>query len=125
MVVILRLPHLVLTDVGDDHGVTFCLAPQIIDHVRGIQMSVIGKILNVPHRRILLRDVDLRPPLGMPVRLHQRQESLQDFAQISDQRHVHLHELVDFRPVNLHVNFLGLLRVGIELAGNTVIKAHT
>ena len=53
-----------------------------------------------------------------------RQQPLQDFAQIADQRHIHVHVLVDFRAVDLDVNFLGLLRIGVELAGHAVVEAH-
>ena len=49
---------------------------------------------------------------------------MEDFAQVADQRHVHMDVLVDLRPINLHVNFLGFLRIGVELAGHAVIEAH-
>ncbi len=69
--------------------------------------------------------LDLRPPRGMAARFHRRQQPLQNFAQVADQRHVYRHVLVDFGPIDLHVNFLGLHRVGIELAGHPVVEAHT
>ena len=46
MMVVLRLPHLVLPDVGHDHGVAVPGgAPEIVDHMRGIEVSVIRQEL--------------------------------------------------------------------------------
>ncbi len=50
VVVVLRLPHLVLAHVGNDDGVPLGLSPQSVDHVRGVKMAVVGKVLNVADR---------------------------------------------------------------------------
>ena len=55
VLVVLRFPHLVLAHVGHDHGIAVAsLAPQIVDDVRGVEMSVVGKLLNVAHRGVAL-----------------------------------------------------------------------
>ena len=56
VVVVLRFPHLVLADVGDDDGVAVLRrAPQVVDDVRGIEVAVVGQRLDVADRRISLR----------------------------------------------------------------------
>ena len=47
MLIILRCPHLVLPNIGDDQRFSFGMTPQVIDHVGSIQMPVIWQILNV------------------------------------------------------------------------------
>ena len=49
---------------------------------------------------------------------------MQNSAQIADERHVHLHVLVDFRGIDFNVNFLGVRRVSLQIAGHAVVKAH-
>jgi hypothetical protein len=38
----------VLADVGDDDRVAAGLAPEIVDDVRGVEMSAVGQVLDVP-----------------------------------------------------------------------------
>ncbi len=57
-------------------------------------------------------------------RLHARQQLLEDFAQIADQRHIHLDVLVDLGGIDFDVDLLGILRVGLEIAGDAVVEAH-
>ena len=122
---VLRFPHLVLADVGYDHGVAVAgLAPQVVDDVRGVEMSVVGKLLNVPHRGIAFQLVDRIQPFGVINRLDARQQLLEHFAQIADQRHVHLDVLIDFRGIDFDVDLLGVLRVGLEIAGDAIVEAH-
>ena len=49
VVVILRLPHLVLANVGDDDGFAVRFFPQIVDDMRGVKMSVVREALDVAH----------------------------------------------------------------------------
>ena len=49
---------------------------------------------------------------------------MQHFAQIADQRHIHLDVLVDFGGIDLDVDLLGILGVGLEIAGDAVVEAH-
>ena len=87
-------------------------------------MSVVGKLLNVAHRGIALETVDGIQPLAVVHRLHARQQFLQDFAEIADQRDVHFHVLVDFGGIDLDVNLLGILGVSLQIAGHPVVEAH-
>ena len=72
-------------------------APQIVDHVRGVEVAVVGQILNVAHGGVALEPVDIGEPLVAVLRLQVRQQFAQDGLQIADQRDVHLHVLVDLR----------------------------
>ena len=49
VVEILRLPHLVLAHVGDDDGVAAGDAPQVVHHVRRVEVAGVGQILDVAH----------------------------------------------------------------------------
>ncbi len=75
--VVLRRPHLVLSDVGDNQGVALGGAPQIVDHVGGVEMTVVGQVLDVAHGRIAAVFVDARQPVGAVLGLQVRQELLQ------------------------------------------------
>jgi hypothetical protein len=55
VVVVLRLPHLVLPNVGDDDGVlTAGRAPQVVDDMRRIQVTIVRQRLNVADRGVPL-----------------------------------------------------------------------
>ena len=63
VVVVLRFPHLVLADVGDDDRVAVARrAPEVVDDVRRIQVPVVGQRLDVADRRVALDAVDVRQP---------------------------------------------------------------
>ncbi len=49
MVVVLRFPHLVLANVGHNDRIAVRLTPEVVDHVGGVQMAVVGQVLNIPH----------------------------------------------------------------------------
>src|SRR6266851_3904651 len=71
VLVILRFPHLVLAHVRDDDGVALPrLAPQIVDDMRGIEVAIIGQILNVADGRVTLEPVDISKPLATFLHLH-------------------------------------------------------
>src|SRR6202022_3234649 len=74
VLVVLRFPHLVLADVGHHHRIAAAgLTPQIVDHMRRVQVAVVGKFLDVAYRRITLQTVDGVQPLAMIDRLNARQ----------------------------------------------------
>ena len=64
VLVVLRLPHLVLADVGDDDGLAVGRMPEVVDDMRGVEVAVVGKVLNVAYRRIALHRIDLAQPRG-------------------------------------------------------------
>ncbi len=64
LLVVLGGPHLVLADIGDHQGFALGEAPQVVDHVRGIQVAVIGQVLDIAHGAVALHLVDVRQPLG-------------------------------------------------------------
>src|SRR6185503_2718592 len=39
VLVVLRFPHLVLADVGDDERLAFGETPDVVDHVRGVEVA--------------------------------------------------------------------------------------
>ena len=87
-------------------------------------MPVVGKFLNVAYGGIALQPVDRIQPLAVIHGLYAGQQLLQYFTQISNQRHVHFYVLVDFGRIDLDVNLLGILSVGLQVARNPVVKAH-
>ena len=125
MLVILRFPHLVLADVGDDYRVAVArFVPQIVDHVRGVEMAVVGQILNIADGGIALQ-----PPTCAT---HSRRScistrgisSCRICPQIADKRHIHFHVLVDFGGIDINVNFLRVLSVSFQAAGHAVVEPH-
>ena len=63
--VVLRFPHLVLADVGDDDRLVGSRgAPEIVDHVRSIEMPIVGQRLDVAHGRIAAGLADRGEPLA-------------------------------------------------------------
>ena len=52
-----------LADVGHDDRVAVGDAPEVVDHVRRIQVPVVGQVLDVADRRVALELVDVRQPL--------------------------------------------------------------
>src|SRR5579864_2463608 len=53
-----------------------------------------------------------------------RQQLLEDFAGVADERGIDLDVLVDFRAIDLDVNFAGFFGVIAQVAGDTIVKAH-
>jgi hypothetical protein len=124
VLVVLRLPHLVLADVGDDHGVAVGLAPQIVDDVRRVEVPVVGQVLDVADGGIALELRDAAEPLGMLGLRRERQQVRQHFAQVADQRHVHVDVLVHFGRIDLDVDLLRVERVGLQVARDAVVEPH-
>ena len=54
VLVVLRLPHLVLADVGDDDRLALGDAPDVVDDVRGVEVAVVGQVLDVADRGVAL-----------------------------------------------------------------------
>ena len=65
MFVILRFPHLVLANVCHHDGIALAsLTPEIVNHVCGVEMTVVGKILNVPDGSIAFQFVYVMQPFS-------------------------------------------------------------
>ena len=47
MLIVLRFPHLVLTDVAHDERFAFSQAPEIVDDVGREQPTVVGQVADV------------------------------------------------------------------------------
>src|SRR5579859_2073437 len=122
--VILRFPHLVLADVGDDDGLAIGFLPQIVDDVSGVEVAVVRKSLDVADGGIALEFADVAKPVAALAMFKAREKLLQDLAGVADQRGVHLHVFVDFGTINLDVNLAGVLGVGAEIAGDAIVKTH-
>ena len=125
MLVVLRLPHLVLANVGDDDGLAVGRVPQIVHHVRGVEVSGVGQILDVAHRALALHRIHLAQPCGFAIaRREVRQQGFEHLGQIADERHVDLNVLVDLRRIDLDVDLLRVDCVSCERASNAIIEAH-
>jgi len=64
-VIVLRLPHLVLADVGDDNGFAAGFLPKVVDDVSGVEMPVVGQTLNVKYSGIALEFGDVTNPCAV------------------------------------------------------------
>src|SRR5271157_4461281 len=125
MLVVLRLPHLVLADVGYyDRVAVARLVPQIVDDMRGIEMAAVGQILDVAHGGIALQLVDGIQPLAAVDGFDVRQQFQQNLPQIADQGNIDLDVLVDLVGSDIDVNLFCVGRVGFQRAGDTVVEAH-
>ena len=124
VVKVLRLPHLVLTHVGYDNCVAAGDAPQIVHHVRGVQVAGVGKVLDVADRHRALAGFDGLEPCRAVAAGDTRQQFLEHRAQIADEGNVNLDVLVDLGRIDFDVNLLGLQRVGTGRAGDAIVKAH-
>src|ERR1035441_54479 len=54
----------------------------------------------------------------------QRQQRVEDFAEVADEGYVGMDVLVDLGGVDLDVDLLGAGRVAGEVAGDAVVEAH-
>ena len=123
--VILRRPHLVLTHIrGHDRAAAGRL-PNIRDEMRHVQLAVFIPVHDAALVRFGLPAVDLGFPILVVVFIHQGDEVAQDGLQITDQWHIGIDVLVQFRRVDLNVDLLRARRIGLKRTGHTVIEAHT
>ncbi len=99
-------------------------APQVVHHVRGIEMAGVGQVLDVAHRNGALARFNRLEPCRSIAPCDARQQIFKHCAQIADQRDIDLDVLVDFGWIDLDVNLLGLQRVGAQRAGHAIVKAH-
>ena len=125
VVVILGLPHLVLADIGDDDRVTPLRgAPEIVDDMRGVEVTIVGKNLNVADRRLAFVAGDALLPRFPAVRGNGRQQLLERPAEVTDQWDIDTDVLVDFRGIDVEVDFARVRRVAAQIAGDAIIEAH-
>ena len=113
-----------LPDVGHDDGVAAGLAPEVVDHVRGVEVPAVGQVLDVADGRIALQVRDAREPLGVLAGWHDGHELGENLRQVADERHVDLDVLVDLGGIDLDVDLLRVRRIGLEVAGDTVVEPH-
>ena len=124
VMVVLRLPHLVLAHVGDDQRSSLGLAPQIVYHMRGVEMATVRQILNIAHRRVTLQVADVVIPFAAIGRVRSRKQIFEHLAQIADQCNVNADILIDFRGIDFDVNLLRFRRVVLQISGDAIIEAH-
>ena len=125
-VVVLRRPHLVLADVGDDDRVAAGGLVQRLDHVLGLDLGIVGVL--VAQRMALLPDPDPRPPLFQPGRVGiqrpvLRRQPRQDVGRVTDDRDVGRDVLGDLGRVDVDVDELGARRELRQLAGDPVVES--
>ena len=125
VLVILRLPHLMLAHVGYHNRVRIPgFVPQIVDDMRRVQMSRIRQVLNVAHRRIAFQTVDVVEPFTAVDGFDLGQQLVKDFPQVANQCDIYFHVLINLGGIDLNMNFLGIGRVGLEIAGHAIVEAH-
>ncbi len=71
-----------LTDVGHDDGIAFGQAPDVVDHMRSVEMTVIGQRLDVTDGRIAFHRADVFQPLAVIARLHRVEQILERMTQV-------------------------------------------
>ena len=92
--VVLRLPHLMLPDVGDDERASVCQTRQIVHDVRGVQMALVRQVFDVADGGVAFAGVDVRQPVTAINCGHSRQPVAHDLAEIADDAHVDADDLV-------------------------------
>src|SRR5579864_6161422 len=125
VVVILRFPHLVLADVGDNDGLAAGFFPNVVNDVRGVEMAVVGQALNVANGGITFQLLDVANPISMAVGVDMRRDSLKNLTRIANKRCIDFHVLVDFCAVDFNVNLACIARISAKITSHAIIKAHT
>ena len=96
-----------------------------VDDVRHVRRAVVPVRQDVARGGVDAPLLDLREPAAAVALLHQRQQLLAAPACTSpDDAHVGRHVLVDLRRVDVHVDHVGVLRVGRQVARDAVVEAH-
>src|SRR5438552_3284532 len=124
VMVILRFPHLMLANVGDDNGIAARLFPDIVDDVRGVEVPVVRQALNIAYRRIALQFSDMTNPRAVVAGLNVRRKSFEYLTRVAHEGGIDFYVLVDFRAVDLNVDLAGALGVRAQVSGDAVVKTH-
>src|SRR5438046_147267 len=124
VMVILRFPHLMLADVGDDDGLAARFFPDVVDDVRGVEVPVVRQALNIAYRGIALQFSDMTNPRAVIAGLDVRRKPFEYLARIADEGSINLHILVDFGAVNFNVDLAGALGISAQVSGDAVVKTH-
>ena len=53
-----------------------------------------------------------------------RQQLVQHFPQVADQRNIHFDVLVDLRRIDLNVDLFGIGSIGFQISRDPVIESH-
>ena len=110
--VVLRRPHLVLADVGDDDGAAVGRLPDVVDDVRRAEPAIVGQVLDVAHRRTAGELADARDPGIVLRRLRPAAASrCSTVRQVAGDGDVGAHVLVQLGRVDVDVDLLGVRRV--------------
>ena len=99
-------------------------APDVVDHVRGIQVPVVGQILDVADRGVALQLVDVAQP---PCAGRWRRRAAGSRARRAGRRRCRRRPdvLADLGRVDVDVDLLARVRrVGLEVAGDAIVEPH-
>ena len=124
--VVLRFPHLVLADVGDDERVAGGRAPEIVHHVRGIEVAVVGQVLDVANGGVALRFVDPAPP-GAAIAARDKLAAAPPSTsrQIGDDADIGRARSCRSRRRRCRCGFsCAPRRVGRQVAGDAIVEPH-
>ena len=104
--IILRRPHLMLAHIGGHDCTTACRFPNIATKCATYNLPSSGQFMMRTRIAFRFPIGDLRQPFFVFVFIHQRHQIGQDGLQITDQRHIRLHILMDFGRVDFNMDFL-------------------
>ena len=109
VVIVLRFPHLVLAHVANHQRLAIGFPPEIVDHVRGVELAQVRQVLDVAYRRIALQ-LHKRDLATHRDRWFQPWAAIQEEDLRAD-RPPEQHQSFTFLPiserVDLNMNFLG------------------
>ena len=113
-----------LPDVGHDDRAALGRAPDVVNHVRRIEVAIVGEVLDVADRRVSLELVDVAQPRRARAGHHAREQVLEHLAEIADDADVNLDVLADLGRVDVDVHLARVGGVGLEVAGDAIVEAH-
>ena len=113
-----------LADVGDDDGFAFGGLPDVVDDMRRAQLAIVWQFLDATDRGTARQVADPRDPRVVPLGLHLREPFQQHRPQVALHGDIGAHVLVQLRRIDVDVDFLRVLGVRGQLAGDAVVEAH-
>ena len=119
--------QLVLTHIGDHNGLVVCGLAHTAHYLTHEQRTLGGVKCSIYHLVVFLLGIGFETiyPCLMLGFLYEFGNLCQCLLAIAQHGHCGLHYLAHLGGVYLEVNNLCLLGIGVEVASNTVVKAHT
>ena len=113
------LPH-----VGRHQRLPLGQPPDVMNHVRRVQVPLIRKMSDVAHGGVSLHRFDVGKPGTAVTRIEVLGQGRQRVAEVPGDADVSLDVLVDLGGVDVDVDLPGVSRVGREIAGHAIVESH-